>query len=485
MSASSSGAPAHKSPTLPPEQAADPSSRSDATTWLIEKVAIATVDAAGTEHASGYLSVSGGRVAALGEGSPPDSALATADRRIDGSGCLLTPGLVNTHHHFYQWLTRGLVPDSDLFSWLTALYPRWALLDAEMEHAAALGSLAALVRSGCTTTMDHHYVFPSDGGDLLAAEIEAASLIGVRFHPARGSMDLGRSAGGLPPDDVVEETEAALEATEEAIARYHDPSPGSMCQVAVAPCSPFSVSPELLVGARELARRHGVRLHTHLAETADEEAYCNQRFGCSPLEYVESLGWLGEDVWLAHGVHLAAKAISALAATRTGVAHCPSSNSRLGAGVAPLPELLAAGVPVGLGVDGSASNEAGELGTELRSALLTARARKGPTALSTRQALAIATMGGALCLGRGDEIGSLEVGKLADLALWRLDTPAHVGIADPVAALTLGSLPPLELLLVGGKAVVEAGELTSLGDEEIAAAVGRQAARLARRAGLN
>ena len=450
--------------------------------WVIEKAAIATVDGAGTEHASGHLVVSGGRIAAVGAGPAPTSAVPEGARRVDGSGCLVTPGFVNTHHHFYQWLTRGLAPDADLFSWLTALYPMWALIDAEMEHAATLGSLVALVSSGCTTTMDHHYIFPAGGGDLLAAEVEAAREVGVRFHPARGSMDLGRSAGGLPPDEVVEATDAALAATEEAIGRYHDPSPGSMVRVAVAPCSPFSVTPELLSGAAGIARRAGVRLHTHLAETVEEEDYCRERFGCSPTEYVESLGWLGDDVWLAHGVHLGAAARARVAATGTGVAHCPSSNGRLGAGIAPVPELLAAGAPVGLGVDGTASNESGQLGPELRAALLAGRARSGPTALGTRDVLEMATMGGARCLGRADEIGSLEVGKLADVALWRLDTAAHAGMADPVAALTLGSLPPLGLLLVGGRALVEDGELLTVDVDRVAREAGAAAARLAARA---
>lgn len=451
------------------------------TDWLIEGAAIATVDAAGTEHASGHLVVSNGRIAAVGGGSAPASVVPDGARRVDGSECLLTPGLVNTHHHFFQWLTRGLALDADLFPWLSALYPMWALIDAETEHAAAMGSLAALVSTGCTTTMDHHYVFPADAGDLFAAEVEAAATIGVRFHPARGSMDLGRSVGGLPPDGLVEETDAALAATEEVISRYHDASPGSMLRVAVAPCSPFSVTPELLTGAAELARRNGVRLHTHLAETAGEDDYCKERFGCSPSEYAESLGWLGDDVWVAHGVHLGAGARERFSLTGTGVAHCPSSNARLGAGIAPVPELLAAGVPVGLGVDGTASNESGQLGPELRTALLMGRARGGPTALGPREVLAMATIGGARCLGRADEVGSLEVGKLADVALWRLDTAAHAGIADPVAALTFGSLPPLELLLVDGRAVLEDGELRTVDVRDVARQAGAASRRLARR----
>ena len=449
--------------------------------WVIEQAAVATVDASGTEHACGHVVVAGGRIVAVGPGPAPAGLVPERAHRLDAGGCLVTPGLVNAHHHFSQWVTRGLAPDATLFGWLEALYPRWALIDEDIAHAAALGSLAALMTSGCTTTMDHHYVFPAGAGDLLGAEIEAAREVGMRFHPSRGSMDLGRSAGGLPPDEVVESTDAALAATEEAVERFDDPSPGSMLRVSVAPCSPFSVTSELMRGAAEIARRHGVRLHTHLAETADEERYCLERFGCTPAEHIDSLGWLDRDVWVAHGVHLDDPSRRRLAATGTGVAHCPSSNGRLGAGIAPVPELLAAGVIVGIGVDGSASNESGQLGAELRSALLAARSRSGPEALSTRQVLELATIGGARCLGRADEIGSLEVGKLADLAVWRTDTAAHAGIADPVAALTLGSLPPLELLLVGGRPLMRAGVALTLDPERVARSVAAASARLEQR----
>ncbi len=462
-------------------QAAGGSPDATAQDWVIEGAALATVDASGTEHVRGHLVISDGRIAVVGGGPVPARLVPEGARRVDGSGCLLTPGFVNTHHHLSQWLTRGMAADSELFGWLTELYPWWAGITAELEHAGALGGLSALAASGCTTTMDHQYVFPAGAGDLLAAEVEAAARVGVRFHPSRGSMDLGRSAGGLPPDDVVEGTDAALEATEEAISRFHDESPGAMVRVAVAPCSPFSVTRELMVGAAELARRRGVRLHTHLAETADEDAYCQERYGCTPAEYAESLGWLGEDVWVAHGVHLTPAAQVKLGATRTGVAHCPSSNGRLGSGTAPVPELLAAGVPVGLGVDGSASNESGELWPEVRGALLAARARAGAGALGTRDVLRMATMTGARCLGREEEIGSLEPGKLADVALWRLDTAAHAGIADPVAALTLGARPPLAFLLVGGRAVVEDDELVRVGSDVVAREVVTAVRRLRER----
>jgi cytosine/adenosine deaminase-related metal-dependent hydrolase len=357
-------------------------------------------------------------------------------------------------------------------------------LDTEITHAAAVGALGWLARTGCTTASDHHYVFPRASGDLLAASVDAAAAVGVRFHPTRGSMDLGRTAGGLPPDEVVEDIEAILTATGEAIDRFHDPSPESMLRVAVAPCSPFTVTGELLRRAAELARERGVRLHTHLAETPDEDEFCRRRFGCRPAEYLADLGWLGPDVWLAHAVHLDDAAINAIAESGTGVAHCPSSNARLGAGICRVRDLREAGVPVGLGVDGAASNEAGSLLEEARHALLFARALGGPTALGVLDALEMATLGGARALGREAEIGSLEPGKLADLAVWRLDTLPHADIADPVAALLLGSPPPLELLLVHGRAVVEHDHLITVDEDAAARAANRAHRTLLSRAGV-
>jgi cytosine/adenosine deaminase-related metal-dependent hydrolase len=433
---------------------------------VVEGCAIATVDAAGTEHASGHLVIEGDRIVALGQGPAP--AGFESARRVDGRGCLATPGLVNCHHHLFQWITRGLVQQGTLFEWLRELYPVWAGIDAEMELAAARAGIAALLTSGCSTTTDHHYVFPATAGDLLEAGIEAAAGLGVRFHPGRGSMDLGRSLGGLAPDEIVEDRDTVLAATEAAIDRWHDPAPGSMLRIAVAPCSPFVVTTELMREAADLARRRGVRLHTHLAETLDEEAYCRERFGRSPVEYLDDLGWLDGDVWLAHCIHLSDADVRRFGATGTGVAHCPSSNGRLGAGMAPVAGLLAAGAPVGLGVDGAASNESGQLAPELRQALLVARLREGPAALTARQALELGTRGGARCLGRQDELGSLEPGKLADVALWRLDDLGHADVADPVAALVLGPPAKLELLLVGGRVVVEGGELRTGSETEIA-----------------
>jgi cytosine/adenosine deaminase-related metal-dependent hydrolase len=447
---------------------------------VVDGCAVVTMDAGRTEHAVGHVVVEGNRITAVGAGSAPELPGA---RRVDGSGCLLTPGLVNTHHHLYQWVTRGLAVDDTLFGWLSTLYPVWAGIDEDAVGVAATGALARLARSGCTTSSDHHYVFPREGGDLLGATIEAARAVGLRFHPARGSMDLGRSQGGLPPDEVVEDRDAVLLATQEAIDRWHDPSPGSMLRVAVAPCSPFSVTGELMRESAELARRTSTRLHTHLAETTDEEDFCRERFGCSPLDYVESLGWLGDDVWFAHAVHLDDTAVKRIGESRTGVAHCPSSNARLGAGIARSRDLRDAGARVGLGVDGAASNEASSLLEEARHALLFARATGGPQALAVRDALEMATIGGAAVLGRDDEIGSLEPGKLADLALWRLDTLAHSDIGDPVAALVLGSPPPLELLLVDGRPVVEHDRLTAIDTEALAVRTARMHQTLLAKAG--
>jgi len=449
---------------------------------VVENCAIATVDADGTEHADGHIVVRHGYIDEVGAGP---AAPEPGDVRIDGRGTLATPGLVNCHHHLYQWATRGLAQEATLFEWLQELYPVWAHVDEEIERAAARAGLAALARSGCTTASDHHYLFPKDGGDLLAVEIEAAREIGLRFHPCRGSMDLGRSDGGLPPDEVVEDRDAILRASEDAIDRFHDPAPDAMVRIALAPCSPFSVTQQLMRESAALARDRGVRLHTHMAETEDEERFCIELFGCRPVEYLERLNWLGDDVWLAHCVHLDSGEVRRFGETRTGVAHCPSSNARLGAGIAPVPALIGHGAPVGLGVDGAASNEAGELGGELRQAVLVARlAGHGPRALTAREALEIGTIHGARCLGREAEIGSLEPGKVADIAMWRIDDVDHAGIADPVAALVFGPRPLADTLLVGGRVVVENGELRTFDEHVIARDLAAQSRRLASRAGV-
>ena len=449
---------------------------------VLDGCAVVTMDAARVEHTPGHVIVEDARIVAVGSGPAP-AGLPDA-RYVDAGGCLATPGLINTHHHLYQWVTRGLAVDETLFEWLTTLYPIWALLDADTVRVAATGGLSWLARTGCTTTTDHHYVFPSGGGDLLAAEIEAARQVGLRFHPTRGSMNLGRSLGGLPPDHVVEDIDTILTATEQAIDSYHDPAPASMLRIGLAPCSPFSATGDLLKQSADLARARGVRLHTHLAETTDEDEFCQERFGCSPVDYVESLGWLGDDVWLAHAVHLDDAAINKLSATGTGVAHCPSSNARLGAGICRSRDLRDAAVPVGLGVDGAASNEASSLLEEVRHALLFARLRGGARALTVRDALEMATLGGAHVLGRTQELGSLEPGKLADIALWRVDTLPHVDISDPVAALVLGSQPPLELLLVNGQPVVEHDRLVNVDEDTIANSVRDASTSLMTKAGV-
>ncbi len=447
------------------------------TSFVLSGCHVVTMDGARSEHASGYVAMHGNRIAAVGAGQVP--AAFDHARVIDAAGCLATPGLVNTHHHLYQWATRGRAVDSTLFGWLTELYPVWARIDEQIVRDAAIAALAWLARTGCTTSTDHHYVFPRGGGDVLGATVAAAGAVGLRFHPTRGSMDLGASSGGLPPDEVIEDIDTILAATNAAISAFHDPEPGSMLRMGVAPCSPFSVTGELMRAAADLARDRGVRLHSHVAETADEDEFCAERFGCTPAEYLDSLGWLAGDVWLAHAVHLDDAAIARLAATGTGVAHCPSSNARLGAGICRTADLLAAGVPVGLGVDGAASNEESSLLGEVREAVLMARAAGGPQAMTVRQSLELATLGGARLLGRADDLGSLEAGKLADVALWRIDGLAHAGIADPVAGLVLGARPPLELLIVDGEIVVERDQVVTVDERAAAAAAARAATTLA------
>ncbi|MGK5550770.1 8-oxoguanine deaminase [Actinomadura kijaniata] len=431
-------------------------------TRVIENAHVVTVT--GEEHPGGHIVIEGDRITSVGSGPAPriDGA-----ERIDGTGCLATPGLVNTHHHLYQWASQGLAKDNTLFEWLVTLYRPWSKMDAEVVAGAASAGLGWLAKTGCTTASDLHYVFPKGRGDLFDAEIQAAAELGVRFHPCRGSMDRGRSQGGLPPDEVVEDLDTILAETEAAIDRYHDDSFSSMLRIAVAPCSPFSVSRDLLVRSAELARAKGVRLHTHLCETLDEEEHCLEQFGMSPVDYMETLGWLGPDVWYAHAVHLQDADIKKMADTGTGAAHCPSSNARLGAGIARVADMMAAGVPVGLGVDGAASAEMVSLAGEVKQAMYMQRARYGPTALTARQALELGTLGGAKVLGRQDEIGSLEPGKLADIALWRVDG-FYAAVDDPVVAFAYGQTPPLARLLVGGRTVVNDDELVTVPQDEVA-----------------
>jgi cytosine/adenosine deaminase-related metal-dependent hydrolase len=438
---------------------------------VITNAHVLTMDDAGTEIANGWVLVDDGTVEAVGNGAPPSAA-----HTMDVGGAVVTPGLVNAHHHLYQNLTRTRAQDADLFTWLRTLYPIWGRIDEEAEYAAARTGLAELALSGCSTVFDHHYVFPRGRTGLVEAEVQAAGELGVRIVASRGSMDLGASKGGLPPDDLVEDADDALAATER-LAALHEPGPGARVQVAVAPCSPFSVTRDLMVESAALARRHGLRLHTHLAETLEEEAYCRELYGCSPVDYLAELGWLEDDVWCAHCVHLSNGDVQRFADTGTGVAHCPTSNLRLGAGIAPVRAMLDAGVQVGLGVDGSASNERGDLSFELKQSLLVARALGGPKAMSAREALRLATRGGAAVLGR-DDIGAIEPGRCADIAVWPTEGLELSGADDPVAALVLAGPQRVDMLLVAGQDVVREGMLVHADEEEIAREHREQARRV-------
>jgi cytosine/adenosine deaminase-related metal-dependent hydrolase len=432
---------------------------------------IVTCDDAETEHESGWLLIEDGVVAEVGSGAEPE-----ADERLDLAGAVVTPGLVNTHHHLYQTLTRARAQQADLFSWLRELYPTWAHIDAEAEYAAARTGLAELALSGCSTVFDHHYVFPRGQVGLVEAEVQAARELGVRIVASRGSMDLGVSDGGLPPDELVEDVDTVLADTERLVGDLHEQGPGAQVQIAVAPCSPFSVTKGLMTESAELARRLGLTLHTHLAETIEEEAYCMELYGATPVEYLTDLGWLGSDVWCAHCVHLSADDTADFADSSTGVAHCPTSNLRLGAGVAPVRDYLDAGIRVGLGVDGSASNERGDLLFEVKQALLVARGRGGPGALTAREALRLGTRGGASVLGR-DDLGSLEPGRRADLAVWSTSGLELGGAEDRVAGLVLSAPHRVDRLVVEGEDVVRDGALVNADEDEIARAHRAQARR--------
>jgi cytosine/adenosine deaminase-related metal-dependent hydrolase len=421
----------------------------------------------GARH-PGDVALEDGRIVAVGDvpEQPGDEV-----RRVDGA--IVTAGFVNTHHHLYQWMTRGRAVGCDLFGWLTALYPVWAQLEVEDVHAAARVGLAELLLSGCTTAADHHYLVPHGDDSVFDATAEAALEVGTRLHLARGSMDLGVSDGGLPPDDVVEDLAAILASTERVVSRWHD---GERIVVTVAPCSPFSVSPELMTESAALARRHGLRLHTHLAETREEEADCLARFGERPLAVLDRLGWVADDVWFAHGVHFDDAEVARLAEAGAGVAHCPSSNARLASGFCRTPELRAAGVPVGLGVDGVASNEQGTLVTELRQALFSARqGSRRADALLPADALEMATAGGAACLGR-DDIGRLSPGARADVVVWPADDLTD--IPDPVDGLVLGPDRRARHVYVEGQLVVEDGQLTGMDLDAARVDLGRRARRL-------
>ncbi len=398
---------------------------------------------------------------------PTDELPKEADRIITARGMIVLPGLVNTHHHLYQTLTRAIpaAQNANLFRWLKTLYPIWAELTGEAAYVSALVGMAELILSGCTTTSDHLYLFPNDV--KLDHTIYAAREIGIRFHASRGSMSLGESRGGLPPDRVVEDEEAILKDTQRVIEAFHNPERYAMIRIVVAPCSPFSVSPDLMRESIALARSYKVHAHTHLAETRDEEAYCQERFGKRPVEYAEELGWVGEDVWYAHGVHVNDQEIALLARTGTGIAHCPTSNMRLASGIAPVPKYLRAGVRLGLGVDGSASNDGSHMLAEARQAMLLQRVQGDPAALTAWEALEIATVGGARVLGR-DDIGRLAPHMAADFIGFKLERLAYAGaLHDPVAALVFCTPQHVDLSVINGKVIVEDGHFTQFDPEPI------------------
>jgi cytosine/adenosine deaminase-related metal-dependent hydrolase len=391
---------------------------------------------------------------------PTSELPATADTVIDARGMILLPGLVNTHHHLFQTLTRCIAQDSVLFDWLATLYPIWARLKPEAVYVSAKVGLAELMLTGCTTSSDHLYIYPN--GVRIDDEIQAAVELGIRFHATRGSMSLGHSQGGLPPDNCVEDESFILQESRRAIETFHQPELFGMVRVGLAPCSPFSVSADVMRSSAELASSYGVRLHTHLAETADEEQYCLEKFGTRPVDYVASLGWTGPDVWHAHCVHLNSDEISLFARTGSGVAHCPSSNMRLASGIAPVAAMRNAGVRVGLGVDGSASNDGNHMLGEARQAMLLQRVKGDPAALGAEEALEIATLSGAAVLGR-DDIGSLSPGMAADFIGYRLERVEFAGARhDPLAALVFCTPPRVDLSVINGKVRVQDGEIVGL-----------------------
>lgn len=457
------------------------------TTLLVKNAYIVTMDDRQSEIPEGGLFIRDGFIEAVGQ---VDHLPHEADEILDLSGHIVLPGLVNTHHHFYQTLTRNIpaAQDANLFHWLKTLYPIWARLTPEDIFTSTQTALAELALSGCTTASDHLYLFPN--GSKLDDEIEAGRVMGMRLHASRGSMSLGESKGGLPPDSVTDSEEHILADSERLILRYHDPAPGSMTQIVLAPCSPFSVTGDLMRESALLARKYGVHLHTHLAETEDEEQFCLEKFGYRPVEYMQSLDWVGADVWFAHAVYVNSEEVNVFARHRCGVAHCPTSNMRLASGIAPIREYLAAGVNVGLGVDGSASNDGSHLLAEVRQAMLLSRVREGVTGFSlsndptrklmtARQALWLGTRGGAAVLGRTD-IGSLEAGKCADFFAINLNTLDLAGgaIHDPVAAVVFCQPRRVDYTVVAGRFIVREGQLLPVDERELAARHNRAAKRL-------
>lgn len=428
------------------------------TTLLLKHAdVLVTMDAERREISDGAVFIRDGFIEAVG----PSSTLPTqADEEIDLSGCVALPGLVNTHHHMFQTLTRALpaAQDAELFRWLQNLYPIWTGITPAMLHTASKVAMAELMLSGCTTSSDHLYLFPN--GCTLEDSLEAASDLGMRFTATRGGMSVGESQGGLPPDNLVEEESAILLDMQRVVERWHDNRPGAMLQIALAPCSPFSVSPDLMRETAALARSLGVRLHTHLAENDNDVNYSIEHFGMTPAQYAESLGWVGEDVWHAHCVKLDAEGIDLFARTGTGIAHCPCSNMRLASGIAPIPAMRHAGVPIGLGVDGSASNDSSHMLHESRQAMLLARVGYGPAAMTAREALELATLGGARVLGRTD-IGALAPGMAADIVAFPVDQLASAGNHDPVASLVFCPPDRVRHSIINGASVIHNGTLST------------------------
>jgi len=441
------------------------------TTLLIKHAYLVTLDDQHSELPDGGLFIRDGFIEQVG---PTGELPASADEVLDLSGHVLLPGLVNTHHHFYQTLTRAVpaAQNANLFNWLKTLYPIWARLTPDDIYTSTQTALAELALSGCTTASDHLYLFPN--GSKLDDEIEAGLELGLRLHASRGSMSLGESQGGLPPDSVTDKEDVILADCERLIQRYHDPKPGAMTRIVLAPCSPFSVTGDLMRESAKLARKYGLHLHTHLAETEDEEQFCLQKFGYRPVGYMQSVDWVGEDVWFAHSVYVNPEEIAVFARHKCGVAHCPTSNMRLASGIAPLREYLAAGINVGLGVDGSASNDGSHLLAEVRQAMLLSRLREGISGFSlsndpnrklmtAREALWLGSRGGAAVLGRSD-IGSLEVGKCADFYAINLNQLDYAGgaVHDPVSAVVFCQPRQVDYTVVGGRFIVKNGQLTTV-----------------------
>jgi cytosine/adenosine deaminase-related metal-dependent hydrolase len=463
------------------------------TTLLIKNAYIVTMDDHQREIPEGGLFIRRGFIQEVG---PMSELPTTADEVLDLKGHIVLPGLVNTHHHFYQTLTRAVpaAQDANLFNWLTTLYPIWARMNPEDIFISTQTALSELALSGCTTASDHLYLFPN--GSKLDDEIAAAKEVGLRLQASRGSMSLGQSQGGLPPDSVVDTEDSILKDSQRLIEQYHDAKPGAFVQIVLAPCSPFSVTSDLMKQSAKLARRYGVHLHTHLAETEDEEQFCLQKFGHRPVGYMQEVDWVGDDVWFAHAVWVNAEEIKVFAKHNCGVAHCPSSNMRLASGIAPVKEYRAAGVNVGLGVDGSASNDGSHLLAEVRNAMLVARVKEGLTGFSAspsptgrrqgegvrklmtaREALHLGTRGGAAVLGRKD-IGSLEAGKCADFFAVNLNRIGFTGMHDPVAAIVFGQSVNVDYTVVGGKFVVKEGQLVTVDEGKLIEKHNKAAKRL-------